>query len=180
MLVTRFTAMSKSKKDFDVSKRGSIMKAFAVLASNLLAAVFAFVLTSSSAQAMIPVPGSFVPSACGRQELHALNVNSVWVDRICLGEIAGHEGEHGTPGIGFQLNNGEIHIFKIVDRANLMMEMANGEVNSLFYLESKDGMTATMKVVQAPGGRILRATGTLGTINYLVTAFEPIFVIQRF
>jgi len=131
-----------------------------------------------SAQAIIQLPGTFAPSMCGYQALSHGAELEYDVQQLCFGEIVGEPGEAGIPAVAFRLNNNEVRVYRIIDRVSLLMVTLSGKTQSIFHLESFDGHRAVMKVVLA-GGKIESAAGLLDGIEYFVSEFEPILVIQR-
>ncbi len=147
------------------------MKALAFV-SALLAFSFGF-----SARAMIQQPGGFAPSMCGHQVLTENQGLEYNIEQLCIGEIVGEKGEAGIPAVAFRFSGDEVLVYKIVDQVSPLVLTLTGKMQSIFYLESLNGERMIMKVYLVDG-KIESAAGTLGGIEYFVTGFQPILVIQ--
>ena len=146
------------------------MKTIAIVLTGL------FLSLSSSADAAIQKPGAFAPSVCGTQSFRGNPFLDI--SQICFGEIGAKAGEVGEAAVSFRFNDNQIRIYRIVERTGFRIANFGDKSTLLFQLESRDGERAAMKVVLNSAGKIESASGALGEINYMISEFHPIFVIQ--
>jgi hypothetical protein len=145
---------------------------FTTLAAAIITLTF-----SANAQALVQMPGTFVPSQCGLHQMGTADY-AAEIRQVCIGVIAGEESRGSTSAVTFAMGDGANRLFRVSQTGSFLMKMSSGYTNTNLYLVGANGQTATMKVIQARDGEILSAAGQLETVNYHVPEFETVFTIQ--
>lgn len=143
--------------------------------TSALVASFVLLLVPT-AKAIVQIPGTFMAAQCGSQAVEAMN--SLNVQEVCIGELAGSATEAAVPAVAFRLNDGSMKLFRIAQTSNPLVAFMNGEKHSVFFLVANDGEQASMNVIRARDGAITGVFGEVSSIHYRVEGFQPVFIMQ--
>lgn len=151
-----------------------------VLAGFLSSATLAFSLPTL---AIVPAPGSFVPSECGTLAIEgspAFDASVLNLTAVCAGRLALAPGEAGDgKAFEFRFADGESGVFRVVGSATPFIFVADGFAPVTYRLESlKDDKQAVVRATISNDGAIQSMAGLYQGAAFECSSVEPVFVIQ--
>lgn len=132
----------------------------------------ALTIFSLQGNAVVKVPGTFIPSECG--ESQSIEGQPVTVSEVCIGQLTGsHEAA-----VTFEFSSEELQVFRVARMASLLVALRSGDIMTNYYLIDENGIQTTMKVVKSRDGFVKSVAGKVHGVDYHVPAMETVFTIQ--